>query len=218
MLCNSSPQSFWENPAWTHFCCSDRWIFGEAAEKQSNVTAKQWHSFNQRVTRAFILWKLQTGRLTAGNTDKAAREIASVRASELNARLTDTRSATGFHTRIFLVRFRRNVWRRNGWNPYLPWNQSLQISHSIINRLTSYGCRQTQYSWAVAIFGLSPNNAAKLGSSWAGIPLIMRKQHREERSARAGRRGHAVASCINTARDARQVTSSLRNTMSMIEW
>lgn len=81
VLCNSSPQSFWENPAWTQFCCSDRWIFWEAAEKQSNVTAKQWQSFNRRVTRAFILWKLQTGRLTAGNIDKAAREIASVWAS-----------------------------------------------------------------------------------------------------------------------------------------
>lgn len=64
---------------------------------------------------------------------------------------------------------------------YLPWNQSLQISHSIINRLTSYGCRQTQYSWAVAIFGLSPNNTAKLRAGRRFL-VIMRKQHREERN------------------------------------
>lgn len=130
---------------------------------------------------------------------------------ELNARLTDIRSAIGFHMRVSFLLFRHNIWQRNGWIPYLPWNQSLQISHSIINRLTSYGCRQTQYSWAVAIFGLSPNNAAKLESGWAEIPSnyaeTTQRGTREE-----GRREHAVTSCINTEREARQVTSSLRNT------
>lgn len=29
---------------------------------------------------------------------------------------------------------------------YLPWNQSLQTSHSIMKRFTSYGCRHTQYT------------------------------------------------------------------------
>lgn len=135
----------------------------------------------------FTLWKWQRVRLTPGNIDKAEREIVSVRASELNARLTDIRSAIGFHTRVFLLPSWHNIWRRNSCIPYLPWNQSLQISHSIINRLTSYGCRQTQYSWAVAIFGLSPNNAAKLESGWAEIPLIMRKQHREDARGGASR-------------------------------
>lgn len=39
-------------------------------------------------------------------------------------------------------------WRLRGWRGfiYLPWNQSLQISHSIMKRFTSYGCRHTQYT------------------------------------------------------------------------
>ncbi len=210
MLCNSSPQSFWENPAWTHFCCSHRWIFFFLRSRGKTVKCycKTMTQFNQRVARAFILWKLQTGRLTAGNIDKAAREIASVRAG---ARLTDTRSATVFHMRIFLLRFRRL--------------KSLPAVKPVLTNIALYH--------KPAHIVRLPADAVQLGRrhlrtvpkqrSQAGIELggdsfnYMRKQHREERSARAGRQGHAVASCcINTARDARQVPSSLRNTM--IEW
>lgn len=151
--------------------------------------------------------KMATGAINAWKYWQS-RAWNRLSASELNARLTDIRSAIGFHTRVFLLPFWHNIWRRNGCFPYLPWNQSLQISHSIINRLTSYGCRQTQYSWAVAIFGLSPNNAAKLESGWAEIPLIMRKQQNA--------RGGAARACRDVMHKhwARGTpnTSSLRNT------
>ena len=42
---------------------------------------------------------------------------------------------------------------QNAAPPYLPWNQSLQASHSIINWVTSYGNLQMQYTGGtVAMF------------------------------------------------------------------
>lgn len=42
--------------------------------------------------------------------------------------------------------------RRRAARAYLPWNQSLQASHSIMNWFTSYGNLQMQYTGTVAMF------------------------------------------------------------------
>lgn len=167
---------------------------------------------DMRATRLFTIWQYRSWRIPLGNTDKAARELVSWRASFAQHSLLTPEVPQGFHGLAYPLdllwsSFRNIVAHETRLISYLPWNQSLQISHSIINRLTSYGCRQTQYSWAVAIFGLSPNNAAKLGSGWAGIPCnyaetTQRGTQLTKKERR--RRERALTSCVNKKRDTPQ--------------
>lgn len=106
------------------------------------------------------------------------------RASELNARLTDTRSAIGFHTRVFdaFPTQRMTKTRLNSLPAVKPVFTNIAFYHKPahivrlpadavqLGRRHLRDCPQTTH-------------AAKLPGtelSWAGIPLIMRKQHQEE--------------------------------------
>lgn len=97
--------------------------------------------------------------------------------------------------------------RRRGWRGfiYLPWNQSLQISHSIMKRFTSYGCRHTQYTGgggggAEARPGAATDTAAAAApaaapaATAAAAPAIFKKHTHARSLLRSPTGASAVAS------------------------
>lgn len=131
------------------------------------------------------------------------QRVKSPQCERAGARLTDTRSATGFHTRIFLLTQRVTKKRLKSLPAVKPVLTNIALYHkpAHVVRLPADAVQLGRRHLRTV-----PKQRSQAWIELGGDSFnYMRKQHREESSARAGHRGHAVASCINTARDARQV-------------